>query len=108
MEESQNARLKYSLCYLPIVPIVFFFVESKKTKEFMKHIRYGIYLFVIFIILNFLLYRILWWFLFLIYVWVVGFLMYKTYNWEDVKLDYIDKFEDKFNEASNDVDYKKK
>jgi hypothetical protein len=39
-EDSKNKRLKYALCYLPIFPVVFFFTETKKSKEFMKHITY--------------------------------------------------------------------
>jgi hypothetical protein len=47
-EEAQKTNKKTlmnSLCYIPIIPIILFFTESNKSKELMKHIKYGTALF---------------------------------------------------------------
>jgi hypothetical protein len=49
MEEqnkSSSDSLKHALCYIPLVAIVLFFVEEKKTDELRKHIKYGVILLV--------------------------------------------------------------
>ena len=106
-ENSSNSdNLKNALCYIPLVAIILFFSENKKTEEFMKHIKYWFSLSVIYIVLNIFLFWIIWHILFLIYVWIIAFLWYKTYNWEEVKIEYIDKLEQKIKENMKNNDSK--
>ena len=49
-----NELLKHALCYIPLVGAVLFFVENNKSTELMKHIKYGTFLFLAYILLNFI------------------------------------------------------
>ena len=101
--ESKNEKLKNAVCYIPFVAVVLFFTEINKSKEFMKHIKYWIALFIIYIFLNFVFWWFLSGFLFLIYVWIIWFLFYKVYNWDEVRLEHIDKLEAKIRESFYDT-----
>ena len=103
---SNSDKLKNSLCYVPLVWIVLFFTEEHKWKILMKHIKYWTFLFLVFVLVQFLF---VWVFrlpfgaiLFLIYAWITGFLWWKAYNWEDINLEYVDDFEKKIKENMND------
>jgi hypothetical protein len=91
-KEGNNKRLKYAMSYLPFVPIVFLFIESNRSPEFSKHIKYWIFIFVFYIVLVSVLTYFAG-FIFIIYLLAVSFLFYKTYNGETVNLEYIDEFE---------------
>lgn len=98
MEEqnkSSSDSLKNALCYIPLVAIVLFFVEEKKTEELRKHIKYGVILLVWYIILQAVLGFLIWGMLFLLYIGISAFLFYKAYQWEDVNLEHIDNLEKK-------------
>ena len=97
--KSNSDNLKNALCYVPFVAIIFFFAESKKSDELMKHIKYWFSLFVWYIVLNIFLSWAIWGVLFLLYIWIVAFLWYKVYSWEEVEIDYIDKLEWKISEG---------
>lgn len=102
-KSSNNQNLKNALCYVPLVSIVFFFVEKDKSKEFMKHIKYGSYLFFAYIILQILLWWVLWGVIFLLYLWIFIYLWYKAYNWQAIQIEYLDKFEGKFKDSLSET-----
>jgi hypothetical protein len=82
-----------------------FFTESNKSKELMKHIKYGTALFWFYVIaLIFLSWMNISGLIFLIYVWIAWVLWYKSYNWEDVQIEYVDKLESKIKEKWDDVE----
>lgn len=103
---SNSDKFKNALCYVPFVAIVFFFTEENKSQILMKHIKYGTYLLLAFIIAQFV---ITWlfmlpigWILFLIYAWCTWYLWWKAYNWNDINIEYIDDFEKKIKNNLND------
>ena len=105
-ETSNSHKLKNAICYIPVWAIVLFFTEQKKSEELMKHIKYGTFLFVAYIILRFIIVWVLMinlsWILFLVYAWITGFFWFKAYNGEDVDIDYIDDFEKKVKDNLED------
>lgn len=109
-EETQKTNKKTlmnSLCYLPFVSIILFFTESNKSKDLMKHIKYGTVFFGLYIVATALLsWMHISGILFLIYVWIAWFSWYKAYNWEEVHIEYVDKIESKIREKWNDVEKK--
>lgn len=50
--KSKKENFKHTLCYIPFVAPVLFFVEENKSPELKKHINYGIILFVGYVLLN--------------------------------------------------------
>lgn len=101
-EASQSENFKNAVCYIPLVAFVLFFTETTKTPALKKHIKYGAVLFLTYIVLNFLMGLV---FLggfrgivFLIYIALSGFLIYKAYKGQDIKIDYIDTLEKKVGE----------
>lgn len=96
LKKSDSDNLKNALCYIPFVAFVLIFVETNKTDELKKHIKYWAFLFWGYIIWQFIL-SIIWLggILFLFYMILSGFLFYKAYQWEDVNLEHIDNFEKK-------------
>ncbi len=103
MKQSSNVNLKHALCYLPIAAIVIFFTENKRSVELNKHIKYGIFLLLTYVMLKTIIEWILWiqflWGLLLIvYTWISGVLWYKAYMGENIDVEYIDKFEKKIKE----------
>ena len=99
--QSNSDNLKNALCYLPLVSVVFFFLESNKNPEFMRHIRYWFSIFVVYLVLYTLVWWAIWSILFLVYIWAIGFLGYRAYKWEKIEIEYIDKFESKVRESLN-------
>ncbi len=98
---SKNDNVKNALCYIPLVAIVLFFVEQKKSKELVKHINYWIILFFAYLIINYFLHFLFGWIIFLVYVLISAYLWYKAYNGEEVQVEYIDKLEDKIKDSIN-------
>lgn len=98
-QQSKNERLKWALCYLPFISIVIYFIEVEKTDFLKKHIKYGLYLFIIYFLLNIVLSWFFLWILFLVYIFFIGALFFKVYNWEKVELEYIDKLDEKIKET---------
>ena len=109
---SNSDKLKNALCYIPFAWIVLFFTEQNKSAELMKHIKYGTFLFIAFVLIRFIIVWILLlpisWILFLIYLWIIAVLWWKSYNGEDVNIEYIDEFEKKVKENLNDTEKKEK
>ncbi len=103
---TNSDKFKNSICYVPFGWIVLFFTEETKSKELMKHIKYGTFLLIAFMVIQFIIVWVLsiplWWILFLIYAWITGFLWFKAHNWEDINLEYIDDFEKKIKDNMND------
>jgi len=96
---SEKDNIKNLLCYVPLVAIVLFFIETDKSKELMKHIKYWVILFIAYIILKaFLSFVWLWWIISILYLLISLYLWYKAYNWEDIEIEYIDKMEGKIKE----------
>ncbi len=108
-KDSNNVKLKNALCYIPLASIILFFTEQNKSNELIKHIKYGTFLFIAYILLRFIIEWILMinlgWFLFIIYIWITGFFWYKVYNWKDINIEYIDEFE---KTIKNNLDNKSK
>jgi len=52
MSENSNNNIKNAICYIPFVAIIVLFIEDKKDDDLKKHIRYGIMLFLIYLILT--------------------------------------------------------
>lgn len=92
-KNSQNVR--NALCYIPLVAFVLYFTEENKSKEFERHLRYWMILFVVFVVCSFLFRSIIATLVFLVYIWVSVFLWYKAYNWDDVKVEFVDDFLEK-------------
>ncbi|QFR39484.1 hypothetical protein A9Q91_04625 [Candidatus Gracilibacteria bacterium 28_42_T64] len=107
-ETSKNMNLKHALCYIPLVAVIFFFTESNKSAELMKHIKYGIVLFIGYSLLQSLLAGILGPLLFFIYIGITVFLGFKAYNGEKVELEHIDNLEQKIKEKLETTEKKKK
>ena len=102
-KKSNSDNLKNALCYIPFVAIWLFFTENNRSNSLNKHIKYWNFLFIAYILARFILIWVLWLYfvsglLFLIYAGITGFLGYKAYNGEDMDVEYIDNFEEKFKE----------
>lgn len=93
--KSKKENFKHTLCYIPFVAPVLFFVEENKSPELKKHINYGIILFVWYVLLNMIPFLHIGWFLFVFYVGISAVLAYKAYSWEKVDIEYFDKIEQK-------------
>jgi hypothetical protein len=52
---TNSDKFKNALCYIPLVAIILFFAEDKKTKLFMKHIKYGVSLLIIYLAIRFII-----------------------------------------------------
>lgn len=94
----KNEAFKHAICYAPFGAIAMFFIETKKSPNLLKHIRYGFALFVAYAIINILSMWFLGWIVFLVYVGIALFLGLKAYNWEEVQIRYIDDLETKIKE----------
>jgi uncharacterized membrane protein len=99
---SKKDNLKNAMCYIPVVSVIFFFIESNRSDEFNKHIKYGIFLLIAYIILMFFLWWAFWWLLALVYLWISWFLWYKAYNWENIELEVFDTLEKTVKEKMNE------
>ena len=99
---SKRDNLKYAMCYIPFVWIVFFITEKNISEEFNKHIKYGIFLLISYIILFFFLWWLFWWLLWLFYIWISWYLWYKAYNWDEIELEVFDTFEESVKNKMDD------
>lgn len=102
-QNSQKDWFKNMLCYIPFVAPVLFFVEQNKTPELSKHIKYGIFLLIWFLALNFIFNQVLpflnlWGIIVLIYLIASWWLWYKAYSWEKFDIEAIDNIEKKVKE----------
>ena len=93
MVTPKNELLKHAISYIPLVGVVLYFVEKDKSPELMKHIKYGVILFVVYILLSLLLTSFLSGIIAFVYLVAIVFLGYKAYTGEAVELDFIDKLE---------------
>jgi len=106
-QDSNKYTLKNALCYLPFVSIIFFFTETKKSIELMKHIKYGTMLFTWYILFSVFFYWIVWLaILLLIYIIIVWIFFFKVYSWWNVQIWYFDDIETTLREKWNDVEKK--
>lgn len=97
---SNSNKFKFALSYIPLVAVVLFFAEDKKSKQLMKHIKYWVGLLIIYLLIRFVIVTVLslwnlWALLTTIYLWISIYLWYKAYKWEDVNIEYLDKIEEK-------------
>lgn len=91
MEEKRKSdRVKNALCFVPFFAIIIYFIEKNKTERITKNIIYAVFLLVFFIILP-ILPLLSFWFTWIIYLFISIFLVYKSYIWEDVDFEFIDK-----------------
>ena len=62
MPENNKDNFKHAICYIPLVAIFLYFTEKNTNEEYKKHIKYGIMLFVIYVITTTILNVLwLWW-----------------------------------------------
>ena len=95
MEENRKSdRVKNALCFVPFFPIFIYVVEKKETDRISKNLFYAVCLFILFILL-WIIFRSFWLAL-LLYLWISWFFWYKSYNWEDLDIDFLDNFLDKY------------
>jgi uncharacterized membrane protein len=102
-QKTEKQKFKNAICYIPFVAVVLFFVEQEKTPEFNKHLKYGIFLLIWFILTHFVVSMVipfinLWWIVVLAYLIASGYLWYKAYAWEDFNIKAIDDIEKKVQE----------
>ncbi|MDR3150738.1 MAG: hypothetical protein LBU14_03940 [Candidatus Peribacteria bacterium] len=70
-KDIQNQYVKNAFCYVPLVAFFLYFAEKKKSPEYERHLKYGMFFFVSFI----LLWVILGIFLSIINNWVLNFVV---------------------------------
>lgn len=97
-QQTNQQQVKNSMAYIPAVAFVLYFTEQTKSVQFLRHIRYGMILFWIFIVFSIFFRSIFLGMLFLIYIWISAYLWYKAYIWEDVNFSFIDNFFEKSKE----------
>ena len=104
-QQTEQQQVKNAMAYIPVVPFVLYFTEEVKSPQFLKHIKYWMILFWIFIVLTIFFRSAFLWILFLAYIWVSSYLAYKAYIWEDVSFKFVDDFlekqESKINKKDN-------
>lgn len=86
------------MCYIPLLAFVFLFTEQNKSDEFKANIKYAIWIFIVYAIIQTVFGLFLGSILFLVYVLISIFLGYKAYNGKKIKIDQIDEFETKIKE----------
>ena len=99
-EKTNNQRFKNTICYVPLFAIVLFFTDTKKDAEFEQNIKYGILLFVCYIVLLILFWIIPAFYMLihllgLVYIVVSIILGLKAYRWDTIKIDFFDNIEAK-------------
>jgi hypothetical protein len=52
MEENQssNQNVKNAMCYIPLIAFFLYFAEKKKSPDYERHMKYGMLLFIAFIV----------------------------------------------------------
>ena len=104
MSTNQKDNMKNTMCYIPLVSFILFFIEKKPSEEFKKHMKYWMILFWWYFIsswiLQILFLYMLTGFLSLGYIVISVYLWIKAYNWEDSDIEILDNIseniEDKF------------
>ncbi|MCD5385360.1 hypothetical protein LRZ95_01690 [Candidatus Gracilibacteria bacterium] len=104
MSENNKENFKNAICYIPLVAFFLYFTEKKTTEEFKKHIKYGMMLFIIYVITTTVL-SVLWmgWLnglVVLAYIGISIFLGFKAYNGEKVDVKILNDISDKFKETT--------
>ncbi len=90
---SNTDRLKAWLCYFPLGWAILYFIEQKKSEYLMKHIKYGSFLFIWYIIVRMIfwwLYLPIGWLLLIAYIGLAIYFWLKAYNWENFNIEAID------------------
>ncbi len=96
MTQSNNANLKNALCYVPFVAFILFFLESNKTADLLKNIKYWAGLFVAYFVINFIAGLLgLSALVFVVYLIASIYLGYKAYVWDAIEIEGMDVIEDK-------------
>lgn len=91
MEEKRKSdKVKNAMCFVPILSFIIYFVEKDKSERVVKNSKYWMFLFIVFLFLPILPFLSLW-FTWIIYILISWYLGYKSYIWEDVDFDFIDK-----------------
>ncbi|NDK07815.1 hypothetical protein EOM39_01050 [Candidatus Gracilibacteria bacterium] len=105
MESSDNSPKDYfknAICYIPFLAIVLYFIDDIKSEEYKKNIKYGVYLFVLYVFITVLIYFFLYYgavlfILFLVYLIFSFYYGIKAYRGEDVNIFVIDELDKKVN-----------
>ena len=89
-EGPNKLAMRKAMCYIPFAAIIFFIIE-KDNKDLEQHIRYGLLLFAFWVVAG-MIFRLLgmWFFVFMIYVAGSGYLAFKAYSGEEIKVDFLD------------------
>lgn len=104
-EKSPKDNFKNALCYIPLVAVLLFFIEENKTPDLGRNIKYWMYLFGLYVVISTLMmftiilapFVII---LNLIYIWISIYYWYKVYNWAEIRIEFIDKLDDKINKKN--------
>jgi len=96
MSESNNANLKNALCYVPFVAFILFFLETNKSADLLKNIKYGAWLFIAYFVVQFIagLFHLSS-LIFVVYLIASIYLGYKAYIGEAIEIEWMDVIEDK-------------
>lgn len=101
-EKSPKDNFKNAICYIPLVAVLLYVVLENKTEEQLKNIKYGMYLLGLYVIITTLMAFTLFLAPLIIivhffYIWMSVYYWYKAYKWDDVRIEFIDKLDEKIN-----------
>jgi len=104
MSEKKD-NLKYAIAYIPLVAFFLYFTEKNISKEYSKHLRYGMILFWMYVLISMVL-KVLWmWWIvpmaFTVYLVVSWILAFKAFNWDSVDVEILDNIWDTINDKIN-------
>jgi hypothetical protein len=49
-DKSSSQNVKNAMCYIPLVAFFLYFAEKKRTPDYERHMKYGMLLFLVFIV----------------------------------------------------------
>ncbi|MDD2871941.1 MAG: hypothetical protein PHS49_08200 [Candidatus Gracilibacteria bacterium] len=94
---SNSDRMKSALCYVPLGGAIIHFMEKNKSVYLVKHIKYGTFLFVAYLLIRIVLlglYLPIGGILLIAYLGLAIYLGMKAYNGENIDIEAIDSFYD--------------
>ncbi len=101
-EKSPKDNFKNTICYIPLIAIGLYFIDEPKTEDYQKNIKYGFYLFVLYVFSSIIFYFFLFYWavlfiLFFIYLIMSSFYWFKAYKWYEINIFIIDQLDKKVN-----------
>lgn len=95
-EINNSQDIKNAMAFVPLLAFIFYFIDNDKTARFTKNLKYAMILFLAYIIFSIIFVFFLYGILVLAYLWISWYLWYMAYNWNDVKIDFLDKIIESF------------